>query len=192
MVEPPFGALLVAAVGATSLAEPGVPATGETAIALAAIAARTQEELGAAVAVPANPRSEAIVRRRHAHTCRRQWTMAPSSWQVRTSLLWLPDEGCHTGTPSLPTAGFLLLPLSKVTLQRNAVSVADRTDDSRLQARMMSLGRPHAENYILQMIDRKQPGSKRLPSDLGDWPVKCDIEVRDLRTQSEPRASASG
>jgi hypothetical protein len=67
MVEPPFGALLVAAVGATSLAEPGVPATGETAIALAAIAARTQEELGAAFAVPANPWSEAIVRRRHAH-----------------------------------------------------------------------------------------------------------------------------
>jgi len=24
--------------------------------------------------------------------------------------MWRPDEGCHTGTPSLPTAGFLLLP----------------------------------------------------------------------------------
>jgi hypothetical protein len=27
------------------------------------------------------------------------------------------------------------------------------------------------------MIDREHPGSKRLPSDLGDWPVKRDIEV---------------
>lgn len=67
MVEPPFGALLVTAVGATLLAEPCMPATGETAIALAAIAAPTQEEQGAAFAVPANPCSEAIVRRRHAH-----------------------------------------------------------------------------------------------------------------------------
>ena len=67
MVEPPFGALLVTPVGATSLAEPCVLAAGETAIALAAIAAGTQEEQGAAFAVSANPRSEAIVRRRHAH-----------------------------------------------------------------------------------------------------------------------------
>jgi len=67
MIESAFGALLVAAVGATSLVQPRVPATNETAIALAAVAARTQEELGAAFAVPANPWSEAIVRRRHAH-----------------------------------------------------------------------------------------------------------------------------
>ena len=67
MVEPTFGTLLVTAVGATLLAEPCVPATGETAIALAAITAPTQEERSAAFAVPANPWSEAIVRRRHAH-----------------------------------------------------------------------------------------------------------------------------
>jgi hypothetical protein len=68
MVEPAFGALLVAVVGATSLAEPRAPLTGETTVALAAIAAGTQKENGAAFAVPANPRSEAIVRRRHAHS----------------------------------------------------------------------------------------------------------------------------
>ncbi len=67
MIEPPFDALLVTAVGTTSLAEPCVPATGETAIVLAAITAGTQEEQGAAFAIPANPSSEAIVRRRHAH-----------------------------------------------------------------------------------------------------------------------------
>lgn len=67
VVEPAFGALLVAAVGATSLAQPSMPATSETAIKLAVITARTQEEQGAAFAVPANPWSEAILRRRHAH-----------------------------------------------------------------------------------------------------------------------------
>jgi hypothetical protein len=65
VIEPSFGALLVTAVGATLLAEPCVPATGEIAIALAAITAPTQEEHGAAFA--ANPSSEAIVQRRHAH-----------------------------------------------------------------------------------------------------------------------------
>jgi len=56
MVQPAFGALLVTAVGATSLAEPCVSATGETAIALAAIAADAQEEHDAAFAVPATRR----------------------------------------------------------------------------------------------------------------------------------------
>lgn len=67
MVEPSFGAPLVTAVGATSLAESCVPATGETAIALAAITTGAEEKQGTAFAVPTNPRSEAIVRRRHAH-----------------------------------------------------------------------------------------------------------------------------
>jgi hypothetical protein len=69
VIEPAFGALLMTAVGATSLAEPCVLATAETAIALAAITTGTQEEQGAAFTVPANPSPEAIVivRRRHAH-----------------------------------------------------------------------------------------------------------------------------
>jgi hypothetical protein len=67
VIEPPFRALLVTAVGATSLTKACVLATGETAIALAVITAGTQEEQGTALAVPANLWSEAIVRRRHAH-----------------------------------------------------------------------------------------------------------------------------
>lgn len=54
MIEPAFGTLLVAAVGATSLAEPRIPATSETAIAVPAIASDTQEELRAAFTVPAH------------------------------------------------------------------------------------------------------------------------------------------
>jgi hypothetical protein len=66
MVEPPFGALLVPAVGAASLGEPRVPLTGGAAIALAAIAAAAKKEFSAALAVPANPPSE-LVGSRHAH-----------------------------------------------------------------------------------------------------------------------------
>ena len=54
MIEPTFGTLLVAAVGATSLAEPCMPLAGGTTIALAAITAGTQEELRAAFTVPAH------------------------------------------------------------------------------------------------------------------------------------------
>jgi hypothetical protein len=67
MVEPPFGALLVPAVGAASLAQPRMPLTAETTVALAAITTGAQKEFGAAFAVPTNPSSEAIVLRRHAH-----------------------------------------------------------------------------------------------------------------------------
>jgi hypothetical protein len=67
MVEPAFGALLVTTVGATSLAKARVPLTGEATVTLAAITAGTQKEQRAAFAVTANPPSEAIVGRRHAH-----------------------------------------------------------------------------------------------------------------------------
>jgi hypothetical protein len=62
-----------------------------------------------------------------------QWLL--NRGRLEPVCLWLPDEGCHTGTPSLATAGFLLFPPSKVTLQRNVVSAADRTDDPRLRRR---------------------------------------------------------
>lgn len=67
MIEPPFGALLVMTIGTTSLAKPRMPLTSEATVALAAITSGAQKELGAAFAVPANPPSKAIVRRRHAH-----------------------------------------------------------------------------------------------------------------------------
>ena len=67
MIEPSFGALLVPAVGTASLVEPRRTPTGETTVALTAITAAAQKELGAAFAVPANASSQAIVRRRHAH-----------------------------------------------------------------------------------------------------------------------------
>jgi hypothetical protein len=67
MVELPFGALLMPAIGAASLAHPRMPLTGDTTVALSVIATDAQKEFGAAFAVAANPSSEPIVRRRHAH-----------------------------------------------------------------------------------------------------------------------------
>ena len=67
MIESPFGALLVTAIGAASLAKPRVLPTGEATVVLAAITAGAHKKLAAAFTIPANPPSEAILRRRHAH-----------------------------------------------------------------------------------------------------------------------------
>lgn len=66
MIEPPFGALLVPAIGVASLVKPRTLATRGTTVALAAITSGAQIKLEATFAVPANLPSEAIVRRRHA------------------------------------------------------------------------------------------------------------------------------
>ena len=67
MVKPAFWALLVAAVGAASLPEPCMPLTAATTVTLAAITTGAKKEFGAALAVPANPPFEDVVRHRHAH-----------------------------------------------------------------------------------------------------------------------------
>ena len=54
MIEPSFGALLVAAVGAPSLADPGMFAAWSAAVALPAIAVRADEEHGVTLAAEAN------------------------------------------------------------------------------------------------------------------------------------------
>jgi len=55
MIEPAFGTLLMAAVGATPLTKPGLRAACDAAIPLPAIAARAQEEDGAAFPAHAEP-----------------------------------------------------------------------------------------------------------------------------------------
>ena len=69
MVESPFGTLLVAAIGGASLTEPCLPAAGETAIALPAIAIGTQKEQRTAFAMQTNPWSQNYFgRSRHAYS----------------------------------------------------------------------------------------------------------------------------
>jgi hypothetical protein len=58
MIFPSFLALLVSAIGAAPLMEPGLLAAVEAAIALSAIAARAEEKDGQAFAAPASPLSE--------------------------------------------------------------------------------------------------------------------------------------
>jgi|GEM_PF-2537551 len=58
MIEPPFRAPLVALVGLPPLAEPGIFAAGEAAIALAPVAVPAQPEDGVAVPSEANSLAE--------------------------------------------------------------------------------------------------------------------------------------
>jgi len=55
VIEPPFGALLVAAVGAAPLPAPGLLPAGDTAVALSAIAAGAEEEDCLAFGTEAKP-----------------------------------------------------------------------------------------------------------------------------------------
>jgi hypothetical protein len=53
VIEPPLGALLVAAIGRAMLPEAGLPPAGQAAIALPAVTVRAQEEHGPAIAAMA-------------------------------------------------------------------------------------------------------------------------------------------
>ena len=67
MIVPPFLALLVPAIGATSLMESGLLAAGETAIAMAAITAGAEEKDREAFAARASPSPEShFAQNRHA------------------------------------------------------------------------------------------------------------------------------
>lgn len=69
MVEPPFGTLLVAAVGAASLTEACLATAGETAITLPAVTVGTEKEQRTAFAVQTNPWSQNyFARSRHAYS----------------------------------------------------------------------------------------------------------------------------
>jgi len=69
MIQPPFRALLVPAIGAAPLTEPGLIAAGQAAVALSAIAVGTEEENGAACTAQANPMPQNyFARRRHARS----------------------------------------------------------------------------------------------------------------------------
>jgi len=69
MVEPPFGTLLVAAIGGASLTEPCLLPANEAAVALPAITVGTQKEPPAAFAEQTNPWSQNyFARSRHAHS----------------------------------------------------------------------------------------------------------------------------
>jgi hypothetical protein len=58
MIKPSFRTLLVSAIGATPLVQPGTIAAGAATIALSAITVRTQKEHRAAFIAEANPQPQ--------------------------------------------------------------------------------------------------------------------------------------
>jgi hypothetical protein len=67
MIEPSFRTLLVPAIGAAPLTEASLPAAGEAAIALSAVAVGTEKKDRAAFAAQAKPLPEKYLpRNRHA------------------------------------------------------------------------------------------------------------------------------
>jgi hypothetical protein len=65
--------------------------------------------------------------------------------------MWVPDEGRHTGTPSLTTYGVPSLnPAFDATIYNFPIRLDDdRTDDLRLPAQMMFSYR-RSENYVFR------------------------------------------
>jgi hypothetical protein len=69
MVEPPFGTLLVAAIGGAPLMEPCSPTASAAAIALTAVTVGTEKEKAAALGKQTNPWSQNyFARSRHAYS----------------------------------------------------------------------------------------------------------------------------
>ena len=72
--------------------------------------------------------------------------------------MWRPDEGCHTGTPSLSTAGFLLLPAFDATIHlQPASTMIGRMTGAFGADDVVSLG-PQFRKLRFQMIADNLPG----------------------------------
>ena len=110
MIELPFGALLVASVGAPPLLPAGLLAALVAAVAVSAVAVRADEENRVAALTKANslPQNRFAMNHRHASS-QADWTTAVVSWQLKTSSVWFYlSNGCRTRNPAALTAGFHL------------------------------------------------------------------------------------
>jgi hypothetical protein len=109
VIEPSFGTLLIAAVGAAPLTAPSLLPAGDAAVALSAIAAGAEEEDCMAFGAEAKPLPQHyLIESRHASS--RDWTTAVAPWQVRTSLFVVISRRLPYRSPAAPTAGFRLFP----------------------------------------------------------------------------------
>jgi hypothetical protein len=85
MVEPPFRAALMAAVGAAPLLAPRFGTAGDAAIALPSITLLTNPEHRVASAATANSLTENDLAMNRQCPPMTGWTTGNGSWQVRTS-----------------------------------------------------------------------------------------------------------
>jgi hypothetical protein len=139
MVEPSFGAALMAVVGAPPLADAGMLAAWGAAVALSAIAVRADEEYGVTLVTETNSLPEY----RFAMNCRHASSQAGldngtgfvSGWN-QLSLVYL-SKGCRTRNPAALTAGFHHLSPSMTRVLRSGERFDDRTDDCAFGAMML-------------------------------------------------------
>src|SRR5258708_1109192 len=111
MIEPSFGALLVAAVGAPSLADSGMLTAWDAAVALSAVAVRSDEEHCMTLATKANSLPEYRFAMNCRHASSRDWTTALVSWQVGTSSVWFTCQRvAELGTLPLQRQGSIRFP----------------------------------------------------------------------------------
>jgi hypothetical protein len=79
--------------------------------------------------------------------------------------MWRPDEGCHAGTPSLSTAGFLLLPAFDATIHlQPASTMIGRMTGAFGADDVVSLG-PQFRKLRFQMIADIRSGSRANTAD---------------------------
>jgi hypothetical protein len=64
--------------------------------------------------------------------------------------MWRPDEGCHTGTPSLSTAGFLLLPAFDATIHLQPASMMIGRMTGAFGADDVAPSARSSENYVFR------------------------------------------
>jgi len=103
MVQPCFGAVLVAAIGAAPLLESGLAAASGAAIALAAITVPANPEHHVASAAAADPLMENRLGNGHARL-QAGLDNGRESWQVRTSSNAVTCCRLPSGAPPLTTA----------------------------------------------------------------------------------------
>src|SRR3982751_4678732 len=96
------------AIGTAPLMKPGLVAASQAAITLSAIRKTGRE--GTSPGIHCADKSVAAEQLRHdppsvlvGGARQRQWLRGT----LENDSMWVPHEGCHTGTPSLTTAGFL-------------------------------------------------------------------------------------
>jgi len=108
MIEPSFGAPLMAVVGAASLVASGTLTALGAAVALSATTVRADEEYGVTLVTEANslPEYRLAMNCRHASSQAGldNGTALVSGWN-QIGLVYL-SNGCRTRNPAAPTAGF--------------------------------------------------------------------------------------
>jgi hypothetical protein len=152
MIEPSFGAHLVAPVGGPSLVPAGLFAAWDAAVAVSAITVRADEENRVAAWTKAKPLLQNPFAVIHCHassqagTGQRQW----SRGRLEPALFGYLSNGCRTRNPAALTVGFHLFPTLRQDTSFRSGLVDDRTDDCAFGAMMSPPNGESSENCVFR------------------------------------------